>query len=159
MTSRRTNFGQSGGFTIIEVLIAMMIITIALVAIVGMFPQGYRQVIDAGRLTLGVATARQILEDMRTVPFNSLTNLNGFDSQNPATIPATEPEMGIATRWQNDFPAGDGQAIVQVDDCGNAANPCGLPAPNAGLRQIRVTVSVTALTQTVQLTTLFARMF
>jgi Tfp pilus assembly protein PilV len=42
----------------IDVLIAMMIVTIALVAIVGMFPQGYRQVIDAGRMTLAVGTAR-----------------------------------------------------------------------------------------------------
>lgn len=159
MTDRRINSGHSGGFTMIEVLIALLIITVALVSIVGMFPQGYRQVIDAGRLTLAVATARQVLEDMRTVPFDSLTNLNGFDSQNPATIPGTQPEGGIATRWQNDFPPGEGQATVQVDDCGNVANPCGLLAPNPALRQVRVAVSLTALTQTVQLTTLVARMF
>jgi type II secretory pathway pseudopilin PulG len=152
--------GNSAGFTLIEVLIAFLIITVALVAIVGMFPQGYRQVTDAGRLTLGVATARQILEDMRTVPFNNLVNLNGFDSQNPATIPVgPSAEQAIATRWQNDFPPGEGQATVQVDDCGNVANPCALAAPNAALRQVRVTVSLTALTQSVQLTTLIVRMF
>lgn len=162
----RTRDGDSGGFTLIEVLIALMITTVALVAMAGMFPQGYRQVVDAGRLTLAVTTARQILEDLSTVPFANLMALNGFDSQNPATIPPTEPEMSIATRWQTDFPAGEGQATVRVDDCGDVANPCGLldpitgaPAPNATLRQATVSVSVTALQQSVQLTTLFARMF
>lgn len=174
-----TRDGDSGGFTLIEVLIALMITTVALVAVAGMFPQGYKQVVDAGRLTLAVTTARQLLEDLSTVPFANLMALNGFDSQDPATIPATDPEMGIATRWQIDFPAGEGRAKVRVDDCGDVANPCGLldpitgaPAPNGTLRQVTVTVWENPLQQEgpegegcerrktcVQLTTLFARMF
>lgn len=150
---------REGGFTIIEVLIALMIMTIALVAIAGMFPQGYKQVTDAGRLTMAVTNARAVHEDIRLVPFANLMNLNGFDSTNPGTIPASAPENTFATGWQTNLSAAEGRATVQVDDCGNVANPCGLPAPDGNLRQITVVVAMTALPQSVQLRTLIVRMF
>ena len=154
----RTLRGQ-GGFTIIEVLIAMMIVTIALVAIVGMFPQGYKQVTDAGRLTMAVTTARAVHEDIRLVPFGNLMNLNGFDSTNPGTVPVSMPEGDLATRWQADMSAAEGRTTVQVTSCGDVGNPCGLPAPDASMVRVTVTVSMTALPQSVSLTTLVARMF
>jgi prepilin-type N-terminal cleavage/methylation domain-containing protein len=150
---------RQGGFTIIEVLIALMIVVIALVAIVGMFPQGYKQVTDAGRLTMAVTNARAVQEDLKLVPFASLINLNGFDSSNPGTIPANPPESDFATRWHNDFPAAEGTSTIQVSSCAAAGNPCGLPAPNAAMVQVTVTVSMTALPQSVRLTTLLARPF
>jgi Tfp pilus assembly protein PilV len=148
-----------GGFTIIEVLIALMIMIIALVAIAGMFPQGYKQVTDAGRLTMAVTTARAVHEDIRLVPFGNLMNLNGFDSTNPGTVPASMPEGDLATRWQADMSAAEGKTTVQVTSCGDVANPCGLPAPDASMARVVVVVSMTALPQSVMLTTLVARMF
>jgi prepilin-type N-terminal cleavage/methylation domain-containing protein len=161
MNANRTDHRSrdQGGFTIIEVLIALMIVVIALVAIVGMFPQGYKQVIDAGRMTLAVTNARAVHEDIRLVPFANLVNLNGFDSTNPGTIPATPPESDLATRWQNDLTAAEGTTTIQVANCAAAGNPCGLPAPNAAMAQVTVTVSMTALPQSVRLTTLVARPF
>jgi prepilin-type N-terminal cleavage/methylation domain-containing protein len=150
---------RQGGFTIIEVLIALMIVVIALVAIAGMFPQGYKQVIDAGRLTMAVTNARAVHEDIKLVPFGNLLNLNGFDSTNAGTIPATMPESDLATRWQNDLTAAEGRITVQVTNCGVPANPCGLPAPDGSMAQVTVTVTMTALPQSVRLTTLVARMF
>ena len=147
------------GFTIVEVLIASMIVVIALVAIAGMFPQGYKQVTDAGRLTMAVTNARAVQEDMKLVPFANLINLNGFDSTNPGTIPATPPESDLATRWQNDLTAAEGRTTIQVTSCAAAGNPCGLPAPIATMTQVTVTVSMTALPQSVRLTTLLARPF
>jgi prepilin-type N-terminal cleavage/methylation domain-containing protein len=156
--TERTLRGQ-GGFTIIEVLIALMIMTIALVAIAGMFPQGYKQVTDAGRLTMAVTNARAVHEDIRIVPFANLINLNGFDSTNPATVPVSMPEGDLATRWQADMSAAEGRTTVQVTSCGDVGNPCGLPAPDASMAQVTVTVSMTALPQSVTLTTLVARIF
>src|SRR5213076_2075640 len=74
---------DSRGFTLAEVMIASMVLTIGLLAVVGMFPVGYGQVADAGRMTLAVTGARQILEDVGALPFANLSNLNGFDTTNP----------------------------------------------------------------------------
>jgi prepilin-type N-terminal cleavage/methylation domain-containing protein len=161
--------GNRRGFTLIEVLIAMAVLTIALVAIAGMFPAGYRQVTDAGRMTLAVTAARQMLEDLRNVPFDSLDNLNGFNSENSATQPADDPERGVVRRWryavagdgdgfnltpvelanwQSLSPLGGGRVTVQVQAVGGSPT----------LRQVTVTLSMDALVQTVQLSTIIVRM-
>src|SRR5947199_10431740 len=86
-----------------------MALTVGVVAVVGMFPVGYGQVADAGRMTLAVTGARQILEDVGALPFASLSNLNGFDTTNPATLPASDPELTVDRRWRYMLAgAGDG---------------------------------------------------
>jgi prepilin-type N-terminal cleavage/methylation domain-containing protein len=142
------------GFTLIEVLIAMAVLSIALIALAGMFPTGYRQVTDAGRMTLAVTTGRQILEDIGTVAFANVLAFDNFDSQ--ASGPLGGEAGVVAARWQANFTPAQGQATVQVDDCGLVANPCALPVANPNLRRVTVTVSLTALTQTVQLSTFIA---
>ncbi len=163
----RATLGESRGFTLIEVLIAMMILTIALVAIAGMFPVGYTQVVDAGRMTRAVAAGRQILEDVRSVPFDNLDNLNNFDSENPATLPAGGPELDFARRWRYALDGeGDGFTFTPAEIAewqslspfGGRATVQVQPGATATLRQVTVTVSVDALTQSVQLITLIVRM-
>ena len=44
--------GDRRGFTLTEVLVAAMILLIALLSIASMFPVGYRQITDAGRMTM-----------------------------------------------------------------------------------------------------------
>src|SRR5438093_12900183 len=87
--------GDIRGVTLAEVMIASMVLMIGLLAVAGMFPVGYGQVADAGRLTLAVTGARQILEDVGALPFANLVNLSGFDTTNPATLPANDPELAI----------------------------------------------------------------
>ena len=163
---------DSRGFTLAEVMIASMVLMIGLLAVAGMFPVGYGQVADAGRMTLAVTGARQILEDVGALPFASLSNLNGFDTTNQATEPTTEPAKSTARRWRYMLAgAGDGftftttetapwgtvtpfagRATVQVTD------PC-TPTPcTSNLRQATVTVSLPGLLPTVALTTIIARM-
>jgi prepilin-type N-terminal cleavage/methylation domain-containing protein len=158
---------ERGGFTLVEVLIAMAVLTIALVGIAGMFPTGYRQVTDAGRMTLGVTAARQILEDLRSVPFANLDNLNGFDSNNSATQPADDPERAVARRWRY-AAAGEGAGFTfttdELDDW-QTLSPFGgqvtvqiLPGATATTRLVRVNVFVDALQQNVQIATVLVRM-
>ena len=160
--------GDRRGFTLIEVLIAMAVLTIALVAIAGMFPAGYRQVTDAGRMTLAVTAARQILEDLRVVPFDNLDNLNGFNSQDPGTQPADDPERAVVRRWRYAL-AGDGNGFAftadELDDWqtlspfgGRAVVQVQAVGGSPTLRQVTVTVSVDALVQSVQLSTIIVRM-
>ena len=69
------------------------------------------------------------------------------------------PESDLATRWQADMPATEGRTTVQVTSCGDVANPCALPAPDASMARVTVTVSLNALPQSVSLSTLVARIF
>jgi type II secretory pathway pseudopilin PulG len=153
---------------LIEVLIALMVLSIAFLAIAGMFPTGYRQVTDAGRMTLAVTAARQMLEDVRTLPFDNLDFLNNFDSDNAATQPADYPERGVARRWRYAV-AGDGAGFGftadELDDWQTLSpfggrvtvqvQQAGLPAT---LRLVTVNVFVEALRQNVQISTVIVRM-
>jgi len=168
---------DSRGFTLAEVMIASMVLTIGLLAVVGMFPVGYGQVADAGRMTLAVTGARQILEDVGALPFASLSNLNGFDTTNPATLPASDPELTVARRWRYMLAgAGDGFTFTTAEQAqwgtvtpfaGRATigvcnpgvtPPCAAPT-SLTLRQAAVTVTVPGLVPRVSLTTVIARLF
>jgi prepilin-type N-terminal cleavage/methylation domain-containing protein len=76
------------GFTLIELLVAMTIMTIGLLAISAMFSTGYTDVTMAGRTTMVIAEARQILDDMHAIPFDRLDSLDcggaGFNTNAPA---------------------------------------------------------------------------
>jgi len=168
---------DSRGFTLAEVMIASMVLMIGLLAVAGMFPVGYGQVADAGRMTLAVTGARQILEDVGALPFASLSNLNGFDTTNPATLPANDPELAIARRWRYMLAgAGDGFTFTTAEQAqwgtvtpfaGRATigvcnpgvtPPCAAPT-SLTLRQAAVTVTVPGLPPSVRLTTIIARLF
>lgn len=95
----------------VEVLVGVTILTVALLAIAAMFPMGYVVVNEAGKMTMTITAARQMLEDVRSVPFEDLTNLNGFDTNNPATLPAGATEREIARRWRYAL-AGEGAGFT-----------------------------------------------
>ena len=172
--SRRTVRLNSRGFTLTEVIIASMVLLVALLIIASMFPMGHQQVVDAGRMTLAVTAGRQILEDIGALPFDSIRNLNGFNTANVATVPAADPELAVARRWRymiggsgggfsftsaelgqygNITPIG-GAASIQV-----AAAPGGACSATGSRCQATVTVTVPGLTSSVQLSTIFVRLF
>ena len=155
------------GFTIAEVLVASLVLLIALLVIATMFPMGYKQVVDAGKMTVAVTGARHILEDIGALPFDSVANLNGFNTTNPATLPASDPELAAARRWAYMVAGsanGFGFTPGELAEYGNFT-PFGGQAsivvtnPSGTLRQATVTVSVPGLSPTIQLTTIVVRMF
>jgi len=97
----------SPGFTLIEVCISGCLLAVSLLFLVGMFATGYTRVTRAGNTTTGLAVARQLLEDVRTLPFDRIANLNGFSTSDPSSLPASDPERRIARRWRYAL-AGDG---------------------------------------------------
>jgi hypothetical protein len=118
-------------------------------------------------MTLGVTAARQILEDLRSVPFANLDNLNGFDSNNSGSQPADDPERAVARRWRY-AAAGEGDGFTfttdELDDW-QTLSPFGgrvtvqvLPGATATTRLVRVNVFVDALQQNVQIATVLVRM-
>jgi type II secretory pathway pseudopilin PulG len=168
--------GEGSGFTLVEVLVAAMILVVALIGIATMFPVGYRQIADAGRMTMAVSGARQILEDVGTLPFDpNIANLNNFDTTNVASVPAADPERALARRirymlagpgdgftftaaevaeWGNVTPFG-GRAQVWVNDAANCPGPGAMP----NVRRVCVTVTVPGLPTAVSVNTIIARVF
>ena len=49
---------------------------------------------------MGLSAARQVIEDMKRLPFDNIVNLDGFDTENPGTLPTNDPEREIARRWR-----------------------------------------------------------
>lgn len=76
-----------------------------------MFLMGYRVVSDSGKMTMALTATRHILEDIRSIPYANLANLNGFDTTNSATIPVSGPERDISRRWRYAL-AGEGNGFT-----------------------------------------------
>jgi prepilin-type N-terminal cleavage/methylation domain-containing protein len=158
------------GFTLIELLLGMTILVVGLLGIVGMFSTGYTNVAEGGRLTMALAGAQQMLEDLRTLPFDTLGTLHGFDTTNAGSQPAAAPARDLARKWRYAL-AGDGPgwAFTAVEQQRWARLSSGgapfagqgtlsVVAQSATLRRVTVTVPVPGRGLTVQLTTLFSRL-
>jgi prepilin-type N-terminal cleavage/methylation domain-containing protein len=169
--------GEGRGFTLVEVLVASMILVVALLTLASMFPVGYKQIADGGRMTMAVTGARHILEDVGDVPFANISNLNGVDTASNAGVIAglTGTEAAIARRWRYMLAgSGDGftftsaettawgtvrpfggRAVVQITDL-----PCN-PArcPTITLRQATVTVTMPGLPSGVTMSTVIVSLF
>ena len=165
---------NEGGFAALEVMVAALVVLVAVVVTASIFPVGEPSTVEATRTTSAVAAARQILEDIGGLPFDSVRSLDGFDTANAATAPSADPELAAARRWRY-MVAGAGGGFrytsAELAQYG-AATPLGGAAsirlaspPNGscsatGSRcQATVTVSVPGLPNTVQLTTIIVRMF
>ena len=166
--------GDASAFTVVEVVIAVMVLLVAVVVTASMFPTGHQQLADAARTTSAVAAGRQILEDIGGLPFDSVRSLDGFDTANAATVPASNPEQAIARRWRYmvggpgggfDFTSAELAQYGAVTPLGGAAlvrvssPPSGSCSPAGSRCLATVTVSVPGLTSSVQLTTIVVRMF
>jgi prepilin-type N-terminal cleavage/methylation domain-containing protein len=161
--------GDHRGFTLVEVLVASMILLVALLTLASMFPVGYKQISDGGRMTMAVTGARQILEDVADVPFANIANLNGVDTASNSGVIAglTGTESAIARRWRYVL-AGPGNGFTFT---GTETAAWGTPQTYGGravvtvantsatLRTVTVTVTIPGLPTGVTMGTVVVRMF
>ncbi len=158
------------GLTLIEILVAMTVLAVALLGIAGMFETGYTTATAGGKMTLALTGARQMLEDIRTIPFGNLLNLNGFDTNTPATLPANNPELEIARKWRYAL-AGDGVGwgfttaekakwtiLSSEGTTFGGRGQISVVSQSATLRLITVTVPVPGRGVNIQLATLISAM-
>lgn len=161
--------GNHRGFTLVEVLVASMILIVALLTLASMFPVGYKQITDAGRMTVAVSGARHILEDVGDVPFANISNLNGVDTASNTGVIAGlgGTEAAIARRWRYMLAgSGDGFTFSGAETTAwGTAQPFGGRAvvtvanTSATLRTVTVVVTVPGLPGSVTLSTVIVRMF
>ncbi len=140
---------DDAGFTYIELMVAASLMFVSLLALAGMFVAGFAHVNGAGNATMGLASARQVLEDARRLPFDNLVNLNGFNTDDVTSLPASDPEREVARRWRYAL-AGEGVGWSFTDeeqarwpslvDVGNSLGGVG------NLRVVQQTATLTAIT-------------
>jgi Tfp pilus assembly protein PilV len=146
--------GSTGslGFTYVELLVAGSLLMVSFLALAGMFVMGYSQVNGAGNTTMGLAAARQLLEDARRLPYDTLINLNGFDTEDPSTLPGDNPEREVARRWRYalagegvgwSFTADEKARWPSLEEQGDSLSASGrIQATQVSATLTRVTVSV-----------------
>lgn len=158
------------GFTYIEVMIAGLLLAFALLAVCGMFVTSMANVQGSGNATMGLAATRQLMESVRALPFDNLPNLHGFSTDDPSSLPASDPEREVARRWRYAIAGPDQewtfteQEIArwtsELSEQGERADASGviaIVALGADLTQITITVSVAGRVRPVALTTLVTR--
>jgi hypothetical protein len=71
---------------LIELLFAISLLAVGLLALAPMFSTGYSDVSAGGRRSLGLAATRQLLEDVRALPFERIDDLANFRTDVPASL-------------------------------------------------------------------------
>jgi type II secretory pathway pseudopilin PulG len=165
-TSRKAP--ANAGFTLVEVMISGVLLAVALLAMSGMFVVGYADITSAGRSSNALASARQVLEDVRDLPFPSIVALDGFNTDDPNSLPDDADAREIAKRWRYTL-AGDGVAweYEQGETANYPTNPhddqtlgsagrIDVDLQAATLARVRITVFVPGSRRNIELITLVA---
>lgn len=130
--------GSARGVTLLELLIATVILTVAILAIAGMFPTAYTNITKGGQLTAATALSRQMVEMIRAEPtFDAVVRYQGLDTAVPGTADwaalNTPEHSGPSAprrldRWRQSvlvLPSGRGRVALTVAPAG--AGPNGTP--------------------------------
>ncbi len=83
--------------TLPEVLIAVAILTIGLLAVVGMLSSGFSNVVVSGGQSKATSYARQKLEELKNRCYNN--GATCVDPTFPASTGADTPESGVTRSW------------------------------------------------------------
>jgi uncharacterized protein (TIGR02598 family) len=73
----RNRFTNRIGFTLVEVMLALAIVSIGLIAILGLLPTGLRSARDAADNTLSATIIQDVFSNIRSQPFGSVDLGNG----------------------------------------------------------------------------------
>lgn len=132
----RDGFRGKAGFSLPEVLLAAVIIMIAVLAVVGLFPTALQNVRYGGHMSQASSLAQEMIEMIRTQPLTVVSQYNGLDTRNPAPA-GPVPVVNHFNRWQSDIaPANPIGALPQGWGTVAVAAVAGLP----DLLQVTITV-------------------
>lgn len=134
----RAKFRGKAGLSLPEVLLSAVIIAVAVLALVGLFPTALQNVQYGGHMSQASSLAQEMIEMIRTRPFTTVSSYHNIDTRLPPPPTLTGAPVAHFTRWTTDIaptnPAGalpQGWGTVQVVE-----NALGL----ADLKQVTITV-------------------
>ena len=67
MTTPRKHSGDQSGFSLVEVLIASVVLIVGITAVIAAFPQAYRTTTDAGRMSVLNHLINEKMEELRSL--------------------------------------------------------------------------------------------
>ncbi len=89
--SRQFEFTTETGLTIVELLIALTVLTLAMLGVVGMFPVAHQHLRAGGDLTKATALAQRMLELLRDEALELVPRYHNADTRQSASFPADDP--------------------------------------------------------------------
>lgn len=127
------------GFSLLEVVIALGLLSAVLISISGLFVLAAQQVAGGRSSSQALAAARSILEETGCWTLQQTYRLFGFDGSAPGYTVDTRTNA-FAARWRPMVEPGlsTGAATLRIESLGPGGSP---PALNAS-RAIRVRVTV-----------------
>ena len=150
------------GFTIVEVLIAAVIITLALVALATIVPIGVYGVQEGNQTSAATFLADQKLEQAKSLPWTSVPGNDCLGLSASSTVAPTVPAGTTCTFGATAIPGGGAvtwladetlaspfagySRNVRITNCGSAPGCGGITDP--GMRLVTVTVFYTPMTGT-----------
>ncbi|MFQ5960971.1 MAG: prepilin-type N-terminal cleavage/methylation domain-containing protein [Candidatus Methylomirabilales bacterium] len=165
---RNRDLQSKSGFTLIEVLIAVLVLAVGLLGVASLFPTAYLNVDSGGRRTEATALAQSFLEQLRTIGANDFDGMAGpFPAQGFNGMSSTAcAGNAICVAWANtldvasggQLPQGGGTVAITCQNGAGAGQPC-TPSQAGWLATVNVTVNWMDLrgNRTMTLTTRVAR--
>ena len=104
---RRLTVTDDGGLSLVELLIATTIISVAMLGIVGMFSIAHQHLRAGGDVTQATGLAQQMVEVLRDELIQVVPKYHNADTRSLASLPADDPGgappfrgSSSLTRWQ-----------------------------------------------------------
>ncbi len=103
------------GFTLVEMLVASVILVVALLGIAAVLPTMDMDLSEAGRSSKAVSLCQEMIEMIKNDPFTQLVSYNNVDTRNITTFPVDDPNPPIpgnagnfmggsnVSKWKNDI--------------------------------------------------------
>lgn len=136
----RVDGGLSGGFTILEFLVSLVIVASGIMAILTTMTQGMGDLREHNQALLAKSAMRRQMEFVHTLPFAQLAQTAVGPGQWTLAFQDTAPADGIGDGLET---ITDATGTIDVCDYNPAANPPGCDGSvNTSLRQIIVTVTL-----------------
>ena len=79
-------FRNQAGFTFVELMITMVFLSIALLAVTSLFPMGLSISQSAEDLTIETNLAQELLEEIKTIPWDLIGSYDGLSENPPEDI-------------------------------------------------------------------------
>ncbi len=128
----------TAGLTLPEVVLASVIISVAVIGVVGLFPTALQNIRYGGHMSQASSLAQAMIEMIRTQPFDRISLYDGLDTQEVPQGGLLQSVLDHFDQWKETIappsPAGalpQGWGTIQVED-----DALGLP----DLKQLTVSV-------------------